>query len=70
MEVLLEFQGSRRLLKPSSSEAVVDLVLAELKRFDQEAFLMVGSADRGDDNELSDAKSRTRGYYYYLSEVV
>ena len=70
MEVLLEFQGSRRLLKPSSSEAVVDLVLAELKRFDQEALLMVGSADCGDDNKPSDAKSRTRGYYYYLSEVV
>jgi len=57
MEVLLEFQGSRRLLKPSSFEAAVELVLAEVKKVDPEALLRIGSDD-ADDSEQSDAKSR------------
>ena len=55
MEILFEFQGSRRMLKPQSSEAIVELVLAELKKFDQDAFILCGS---GGDNDSgpSDAK--------------
>lgn len=51
LKVLLNFR------KTSSLKAVVELVLAEVKRVDQEALLRIGSAgDDGDDNEISDAK--------------
>ena len=60
MEVLFEFQGSRRLLKPQSSEAVVELVLAEVKKFDQYAFILCGSIS-DNDPEQSNAEPRV-GY--------
>ena len=60
MEVLFEFQGSRRLLKPQSSEAVVELVLAEVKKFDQYAFILCESIS-DNDPEQSNAEPRV-GY--------
>ena len=45
------------MLKTLSPEAVVELVLAEAKRVDQEALLRIDSAgDDADDNKISDAK--------------
>ena len=40
--------GSRRMLNPKSSEAVVELVLAELRKFDQDAVIVCGSGVDGD----------------------
>ena len=45
MEILFEFQGSRCVLNPQSSQAVVDLVSAELKKFNEEAIILCGSVD-------------------------
>lgn len=45
------------MLKTLSPEAVVELVLAEVKRVDQEALLRFDSAgDDADNNEIADAK--------------
>jgi len=55
LEFLLKFQS---LLKTLPPEAVGELVLAEVKRVDEEALLRIGSAgDDADNNEISDAKS-------------
>ena len=43
------------MLKPQSSEAVVDFVLAELRKFDQDAFIVCGS-EGDNDSGPSDAK--------------
>ena len=67
MEVLFEFQGSRRLLKPQSSEAVVELVLAEVKKFDQYAFILCGSIS---DNDSEQSNAEPRVGYILTTEVV
>lgn len=43
MELLFEYEGSRCRLNPSLSEAVVECVLEELRKFDDKAFILLGS---------------------------
>ena len=52
MELLFEYEGSRRRPNPTSSEAVVECVLEEIRKFDDKAFILLGSgAEKGDSTE-------------------
>ena len=49
MELLFEYQESRRRVNPPSSEAVVECILEEIRKFDHKASLLLGSANKDDD---------------------
>ena len=45
MEVLFEFEGSRCPLKSDSSESILDLVLIELKKYNQNACICISTRE-------------------------
>ena len=47
MEVLLEYKDSRSLLKSDCTEAILDLILTELKKYDSEARIVFGEDSGG-----------------------